>query len=208
MNEQAANFFKEEPVTLRSPLLFASGETAAEKDRKVWNAFRAGSREAFDYIFREQSAKLFSYGSRFTKDQELVLDCIQDLFVGLWNSRHRLSETTTIKFYLLKALRHRLMRALQKEKRLEAIAENAFYLEDRVNFSIEEVFVHQETELFRKASLRRAIEGLTRRQREAIYLKFFQGLTNEAIGSVMDLETSSVSTLVSQSVGALRVVFA
>jgi RNA polymerase sigma factor (sigma-70 family) len=207
MYKHEAILFKEDAAANRGPLLFTSEEDAGEKDRKVWNAFRASNREAFDYIFREHTSKLFAYGSKFTKDEDLVLDCIQDLFVGLWNSRQRLSETSNIKFYLLKALRHRLVRTLHKEKRLEAIAADALYLEETVNFSIEQVFVLQETEQFRKANLRRAIEGLTKRQREAVYLKFFQGLNNEAIGLMMDLELSSVNTLLSQSIRALRAIF-
>jgi len=201
-----AIFFKGDAITSRSPLLFTSGEDAGERDKRIWNAFRASNREALDLIFREHTSKLFSYGSKFTKDQNLVLDCIQDLFVGLWNSRQRLSETSNIKFYLLKALRHRLLRTLHKEKRLEAIAEHALYLEEGMNFSIEQDFLLQDSEQFRRASIRRAIDGLTKRQREVIYLKFFQGLNNDAISSMMDLEPSSVSTLLSQAIRALRTV--
>ena len=208
MSKHEAIFFKDDAVVNRAPLLFTSGEDNGEKDWKIWNAFRSSNREAFDYIFREHASKLFAYGSKFTRNEDLVLDCIQDLFVGLWNSRQRLSETRNIKFYLLKALRHRLTRTLHKEKRLVAIAEDARYLEEGINFSIEHEFMLQETEQSRKAHLRRAIDGLTKRQQEVVYLKFFQGLNNEAIGSMMDLEPSSVSTLLSQAVRALRAVFA
>jgi RNA polymerase sigma factor (sigma-70 family) len=187
------------------PLFFTDNDSSAEKDLKIWNAFRQGSREALDYIFKQHTSNLFAYGTRFTKDQELVLDCIQDLFVELWNRRQSLSETNAIKFYLLKALRRRIARTIHGAKRLEAITDDAQYLEEKMNFSVEHFLVLQEADQSRKASLKRAMEGLTKRQRESIYLKFFQGLNNEAIASVMSLSEASVSTLVSQAIKALRV---
>lgn len=186
------------------PLFFRHGDSTAERDLKVWNAFRSGSREALDYIFKNYTSNLFAYGCKFTRNQEMVLDCIQDLFVELWNRRQSLSETNSIKFYLLKALRRRIARTIQGIKRFESVSDDFRYLEEKVNFSVEHLVVLKETEESTKTRLRRAIETLTRRQREAIYLKFFQGLDNEAISSVMELSGSSVTTLVSQAISALR----
>ena len=77
-------------------------------------------------------------------------------------------------------------------------------LQDAIDFSAEHLLVLQEAEQSKKAELRRAIDGLTKRQRESVYLKFFQGLTNHATAEVMGLSEASVNTLVSQSVKALR----
>ena len=197
-----------ESASTRKPLFFTNNDSPADKDLKIWNAFRLGNREALDYIFKEQASNLFSYGTRFTKDQELVLDCIQDLFVELWNRRQTLNETNSIKFYLLKALRRRIARTVHGAKRLEAITDEVQYLEEKMNFSVEQLIVAQESDYARKTALRRALEGLTKRQRESIYLKFFQGLKNEAIASVMNLSEASAATLVSQAIAALRTAFA
>ena len=132
------------------------------------------------------------------------MDCIQDLFVELWNRRQSLSETKSIKFYLLKALRRRIARMVHTAKRRVAVTDEVQYLEEKMNFSVEEFMVAQEADQATKAGLKRALDALTKRQRESIYLKFFQGLNNEAIAFVMGLSESSVSTLVSQSIGALR----
>jgi RNA polymerase sigma factor (sigma-70 family) len=186
------------------PLFFTNNESLSEKDSKIWNAFRQGNREALDYIFKEHASNLYAYGTRFTKDQELVLDCIQDLFVELWNRRRTLNETNSIKFYLLKSLRRRIAKTVHGAKRLEAITDEVQYLEEKMNFSVEQLMVAQESDIARKAALKRALEGLTKRQRESIYLKFFQGLKNEAIASVMGLSEASAATLVSQAIAALR----
>lgn len=193
-----------ESASARRPLFFTNNDSAADRELKIWNAFRQGNREALDYIFKEHTSNLYSYGTRFTKDRELVLDCIQDLFVELWNRRQTLNETSSIKFYLLKGLRRRIARTVHGAKRLEAITDEVQYLEEKMNFSVEQLLVAQESDHARKAALKRALEGLTKRQREAVYLKFFQGLGNEAVASVMGLSEASAATLVSQAIAALR----
>ena len=204
LNSRDTISHSEEPVGV----FFKLSDSDAVKDFKIWNAFRGGSRDALDYIFKQHASSLFAYGSKFSRDQELILDCIQDLFVELWNRRQRLSETNSIKFYLLKSLRRRIARTIHGVRRFEAITGDVVYLEDKINFSAEYLLVLQETEQFRKASLKRAMEALTKRQRESIYLKFFQGLDNEAISSIMGLSLGSVNTLVSQAIRALRASFA
>lgn len=203
MNSRDTILHSEEPVGV----FFKFSDSHADRDLKIWNAFRAGSRDALDYIFKQHASNLFAYGAKFSKDQELVLDCIQDLFVELWNRRQRLSETNSIRFYLLKALRRRIARTVHGVKRFEAITGDVAYLEDKINFSAEYLLVLQETEQSRKARLKHAMENLTKRQHESIYLKFFQGLDNEAISSIMGLSIGSVNTLISQAVRALRASF-
>ena len=205
MDKQNTILFPHVDTTSSGALFFKFGDSPADKDLKIWSAFRNGNRDALAFIFNHHASNLFSYGYKFTKNQELVLDCIQDLFVELWNRRQSLNETNSIKFYLLRALRRRIARTIQGIKRFESVTDDFRYLEEKIHFSAEHFVVQKETEDSTKTRLRRAIEALTKRQREAIYLKFFQGLDNEAIASVMELSGPSVNTLVSQAIQALRV---
>jgi len=180
------------------------GVSTSERDRLVWDAFRSGSREALDSIFRTHAPGLYAYGSKFTKDRDTVLDCIQDLFVELWNRRQSISSTSCIRYYLLKGLRRRITRSVHGAKRIEAVSQAAGYLDETIDFSAEHILVAQETEQGTKTRLKKAVESLTRRQRESIHLKFYHGLDNSSIAEVMGLTEASVHTLVSQAVRALR----
>lgn len=196
-----------ESLLVREPVFFRSSDEQTDRDRAVWDAFRSGSREALDHIFRLHASRLYAYGSKFTRDREMVLDCIQDLFVELWNRRQGISSTDCIRYYLLKGLRRRITRAVHGGRRMEAVSQMAGYLDETVDFSAEHIIVSMESEEITRARLKKAVEGLTRRQRESIHLKFFHGLDHSSIASVMGLSESSVHTLVSQAVRALRSVF-
>jgi RNA polymerase sigma factor (sigma-70 family) len=196
-----------EPMVAVDRVFLRPGSSTSEHDQLVWDAFRSGSREALDAIFRTHVSGLYAYGSKFSKDRETVLDCIQDLFVELWNRRQSISSTNCIRYYLLKGLRRRITRVLHGTKRIETASQMAGYLDESVDFSAEHILVAQETEQTTRLRLKRAVESLTRRQRESIHLKFYHGLDNASIAEVMGLTEASVHTLISQAVRALRSVF-
>src|SRR5690606_10543545 len=75
-----------------------------------WCAFKNGDRNAFAEIYRQQVRDLLNYGYKVTSDRRLIEDSIQDLFFELWKNRAGLSDTTSVRFYLFKALRFKIMR--------------------------------------------------------------------------------------------------
>src|SRR5690606_16061393 len=75
-----------------------------------WCAFKKGDKKAFSTIYKAHIHDLLNYGYKVTSDRKLIEDSIQDLFLELWQNRERLSETTSIRFYLFKALRYKIVR--------------------------------------------------------------------------------------------------
>ena len=75
-----------------------------------WEAFRKGDRDAFAQLYDEHAPPLIVYGIRVSGDEGLVRDVIQDLFVEIWRSRANLQSPGSVRGYLLKALRYKLMR--------------------------------------------------------------------------------------------------
>src|SRR5690606_31577754 len=97
---------------------FKHGTAVAEIERIVWTSFRNGNRKALDYIFEKYVRLMFAYGGKISRDQGLVEDCIQDLFIELWNKRQIIADTSNIKYYLFKALRRKIVRRLSKDQRI------------------------------------------------------------------------------------------
>src|SRR5579872_3310690 len=83
----------------------------------LWSKFRNGNTDAFGELMRTHYQDLFNYGIRFTKDTQLVKDCIQDLFLTLWVNRLSINDTSFIKYYLLKSLRNDLIRVMGQSRR-------------------------------------------------------------------------------------------
>ena len=96
-------------------------------DQQRWAALKAGQKTALAQIYEHEVDALYRYGRQFTTDAALVEDCIQEMFISLWQNRNTLGTTTAIRPYLLVALRRRIVRKLDQQGRRYAsdeISEN------------------------------------------------------------------------------------
>lgn len=184
--------------------LFKHGTSAADIERTVWASFRNSNRKALDYIFEKNVRLLYVYGGKIARDHALVEDCIQDLFVELWNKRKVLGETDNIKFYLFKSLRRKIIRRLAIDQRLHASHLKEDQYDKEVEFPIEFNIIQQQADHDQEVLLKRALAGLSERQREAIYLKFYEKLPYLQIAGVMNLDIRSAYNLVGKAVDSLR----
>ncbi len=184
--------------------LFNADTSQQEIDSVVWSAFKSGDRRAFNFIFQKYVKLLYAYGARITPDQNLVEDCIQDLFVELWQKRQVLSEVVSVKFYLLKSLRRRVIRRLSAEKGIIAREPDEIERHQELDFSVEFKMIEEQMALEQHDTLLKALSLLTRRQREAIHLKFYEKISYEELAEIMNLEIKSAYNLVGKAIDTLR----
>lgn len=165
----------------------------------AWEAFRKGDRDAFAQVYDEHAPPLIVYGIRVSGDEGVARDVVQDLFIELWRSRARLQSVVSVRGYLLKALRYKLMRkAAVRLLYAETLPEQA----DPVN--PEAIILEHENETIRRQLVRRAIDQLPKRQQEMINLRFYQGLSTEEAASVMAVNYQSAANLLHRAVSQLR----
>ena len=183
--------------------LFRHDTSPAEVDIALWTAYRGGSREALDLILEKYTRLLLAYGSRITKDHFLIEDCIQDIFVELWYKREVISETDNIKLYLLKSLRRKIIRALTVKNRIPVQSLDDDY-EDELEFSAEFNLIQDEVFNDRRKQLKEGLAQLSKRQREAVYLKFYEHFDYNEISEAMNLTVKSTYKLIGKAIETLR----
>nr|WP_295927055.1 sigma-70 family RNA polymerase sigma factor [uncultured Dyadobacter sp.] len=165
-----------------------------------WQQFCAGDKSAFGEITERNYAALYHYGTRFTSDRDLIKDCLQDLFLEIWEKRHSLSHIGTIKPYLFQSLRNNLIRRVRKQSFFSDIRDDD--VEDDV--SPESDWIIQETDQLTSHRLKQAIDSLPKRQKEALYLKYYENLSYEEIATVMGLQRQAVANYLQYGIAKLR----
>lgn len=179
---------------------------ATGSDVLLWNAFREGNRDAYAGIYNLYIEDLLSYGYRVTSNRQLIKDSIQDLFLHLWLHRENLSETDSIKFYLFRSLRNRILRNIEKSDILPQTAESV--LENIIeDFSFEQELIAHETEVQQIGRLQKAINKLSKRQQEVIQLRYHNDFSLEEIENLMQLNNQSVRNLLHRAISQLRISF-
>lgn len=173
-------------------------------DRQLWKAFKSGDQKAYACIYQKHVRLLFTYGSKLTKDRDLVKDCIQDLFFYLWNRREKLGETDHINYYLFKSLRRSIIDKLGKADIHILDGETSPDYNFKMVSSFEANLIeHQSFEEDHKR-LVRALDQLPERQKETIFLKYYHNLSFEEIASIMSINRRSVYKLMHKALDALQ----
>src|SRR5688572_13580068 len=171
-------------------------------DSTLWLSFKKGNDLAFSILYNKYVQRLYSYGMHSCRDKDLVLDCLQELFTLLWDRREKLSEVTCVNYYLFKSFRRLLMNRLTVGRKF------LISLSDSYGFdfspSQEDALIEEEWETERNKKVRNSLHSLTKRQREAIFLKFFNQLSYHEVAAIMDLHVDSVYNLISKSIDLLR----
>lgn len=173
------------------------------KEPEVWNAFLQGNEHAYALIYQNYFSRLYSYGKRFTSDEGLVEDAIQLLFTQLWKNRTNLNPTASVQNYLYKAFRRKVLRLLQKkENRMEAPLLENTHLKTSLSPELQLIQEHDLQEM--KDQLKAAFQQLTDGQREAIYLKYYEKLSNDEIAQIMEVDVTSIYNLVYKGIRRLK----
>ena len=170
-------------------------------DLHLWNRFRKGDSQAFGSIYRMHITELLSYGYRITSNRQLIKDSIHDLFLHIWLHREKLSETDSIKYYLFRSLRNRILQAPSVSSR---VLEEFRFDELLAETSVEDQLIEQETHSAQLSQLKQAIDRLPKRQQEVIQLRYFHAFSLEEISSVMQMNNQSVRNLLHRAILHLR----
>ena len=176
---------------------------AKSSDTTLWNQLRLGDEEAFSSLFERYYSTLVNYGKTLMTGEDRVKDCVQDVFVDIWTYRYKLNEAIVVKAYLLSSVRKRIARLHNREHIFSNI-KNIDSLEFLFDFSIEDRLIAEETTTKKVEQLNKSINQLSDRQKEAIYLRYHQGLSVEQVAEVLNLNYQSTKNLLHRAILQLR----
>jgi len=169
----------------------------------LWHQSQAGDSLAFCQLADKQYRTLFNYATNFTTDREFIKDSIQELLIHIWEKR----ETINIQFvsiYFLKALRNQLLQEFRRNNAANSLLDidEVGQLSDykTIETEIEQSEIYSENQI----KVRSAIEELPRRQKEAVFLKYFEGMDNEQIADLMQVNRQSVANLLFKAITYLK----
>ena len=173
------------------------------EEELLWKQLKAGRKSALEQLYRSHAEALLLYGRKFSPDGQLVEDAVQDLFVELWQNREKLSQVSSVRSYLLVALRRRIIRQMDRQLRRESPEEASEQLFE-VEISIDEQIASQELTAEQHKQLNQALQELSARQKEALYLKYQLNMKYEDICQVMDINYQSVRNLVASALKRVK----
>jgi RNA polymerase sigma factor (sigma-70 family) len=172
------------------------------ESQQIWDKFKGGDVQSLQQIYEENINNLYNYGKSICQNEALVADQIQDLFVYLWENKSNLSTPISVKGYLLKSLKNRIIDHYRKSNRFN-ISDDLSNVK-ATTLSQEDEIIAFETTYSNHNKLKKAIEKLSTKQKEIIYLKYTKNLPYEEIAALLDINYQSVRNLVHRAMIELR----
>lgn len=168
----------------------------------LFTAFQAGDMTAFSQLYDLHINILLNYGSKLTFDRELLKDCIHDVFVKLYTRKEDLGCIDNVKSYLFIALKNKLCDEIRKRMHMSDTSVESINLTSSVD--VEDVYLEKEKRKNEYFLVKRLLEQLSPRQREALTLYYIEERKYEDICEIMNMNYQSVRNLMHRGLTKLR----
>jgi len=134
------------------------------------------TRKSFKNTYLKYFPQLMAYGKTISRDEQLIEDVIQELFLSLWQKRTELMFKSSMEHYIFISFRNNLIRKHKAEQNIKTVA------------LLEEVIGVQETnDLQRKKHLTLLLQKLPTRQREVLFLRYYKNKSYLEISEILGI---------------------
>lgn len=157
------------------------------KNAEWLNDFKCGKEHAFRVVFDEYYKTLCYFASQLIKDELVVGDLVQEVFVNLWQSRETINSEVHVRLFLYQALRRRCLNWI-RDRKVEAEFRDAYHqLDDEVDYTNRVVEEEVQRIILQKIAL------LPNEQRRVVELHL-AGKDNAEIADILKISVNTVRT--------------
>lgn len=170
---------------------------------QLWDDFLSGDLNAYKKLYDENIDDLFRFGMQFSNDRELVKDCIQDVFVALYNKRTKLGHVSHFKAYVLSSLKNAIINSLKR--RINLIKYNRLIgINDIEPITPELSLICREEEHLLQDKLDGILSILSPRQREVMFYRFIENMSINDIALILQVEKQSIQNIIQRSIKKVK----
>ena len=178
--------------------------TKNASDKELWNGIKNDNKSSLTQLFQRYYFYLIKTGFNYSQNVETLKDAANDIFFHLWQNRQSLSDVENINAYLNTSFRNRVFLLLRQEMKNTKRLAGWHTEQPQIQFSYEEIIVAMQVKKEQKEKLRRALDGLSPRQKEYLQMKFYEGLSYEQIAAQTGQVVKTVYNTVYEAIKVLR----
>jgi len=169
-------------------------------DEQLMQEIKAGNMIAFDVLYKKYSRRLYKFSFSIIKSQEETENLIQDVFLCLWENRHKVEKDSSIKSYVFTIAYNSAISIIRKKARESKFIE---YLKTIQEINEEPVNVKLEYDEL-KYKLDDIIQTLPPRQKEVYLLHRVEGLKYSEIAERLSISENTIENHMSRALKTIR----
>ncbi|MDR3011400.1 MAG: sigma-70 family RNA polymerase sigma factor [Sphingobacterium sp.] len=174
-------------------------------DTELFAGIQANDRHAFSELVNRYSAILFRFIQRRVSCIEDSEDILQEVFVSLWNNRHKINIEYSLYPYLFKAAKYKIIDWTIQEQRKVARAEALLQ-----TYQTQSTTATSEEELLAKelsALIEQEIDKMPTSMKSAFSLSRKESMSIKDIATELALSEQTVKNNISLALGWLKLRF-
>lgn len=181
-----SSFFIIQDAVLRT----CSSQLMSEREEKLFNE-----------VFLQFHPMLLHFGKRIVSDQYLIEESIQELFLYIYEKEINLAAIKNLKAYLFTAFRRRVL----LKKNTPQFTDFDTIPTD-IQFLSNDFIDENESQQKKNKQLSTMLNELPWRQREAIYLKYFNHLSAKEIAEIMGIQPQVVTNTIYKALKKMKTI--
>lgn len=170
-----------------------------QQENFLLSALKQDNKEAFSLLFQKYYTDLVLFCGNFVRDKSSCEDIVQSIFLKLWNDRKNIRIETSLKSYLLRAVRNS---CFDEFRHLEIVRQYESDPDHSVldNYDTENYILYSDL----SAHLQQALDQLPAAYCEAFEMNRFEGLKYKEIAVRLNVSERTVEVRVSKALEMLR----
>lgn len=173
-------------------------------DEELWKGLLNGDQELFLALYNKYYHTLLFIGLKEIKDAQLVKDAIQQLFLYLWEKRGNIQTANNVKSYLVTSFLRKLSDDWKKTTRISKLQVVSSDYTTETPLTPEEYLIKKDEQHRSFEMLQSYINELPARQKELIFMKFYEGLSYDEIVQQTGLSHRTVYNKIHEALKKLK----
>jgi RNA polymerase sigma-70 factor (family 1) len=173
--------------------------TEHSSDHDLVESLQNGDLEAFDFIFRKYSDRLYGFAFKYLKSKEDTEELVQEVFLKIWESRKTLKKESSFRAYLFTISYHDMCRFFRRRVYQERLAKELTSTENG-SLSFDESIDYQSV----LEQVDNLIEKLPPRQKEIFLKSRKEGKSTKEIAAELNLVPGTVDNHISEALKFIR----
>lgn len=168
-----------------------------QTDEILFSGIKADDYFSFNQLFNRYYSRLCAYAFEITKNRFAAEDIIQEIFVNLWNARHKIEIQGKVLHYLFRASRNASLNFIRNEASRQKSLENYSFSQAEINNDILE---EQEFISF----VEDCIEELPERSRQVFKMSRVDGYKQKDIAEKLGVSIKTIKNQIWKSLQYIK----
>jgi RNA polymerase sigma-70 factor, ECF subfamily len=163
--------------------------TQAASDDVLIARIALGDRLAMQVLYGRHHVRVFRFGLRLVRDEQVAEDLISEVFLDVWRQAGKFEGRSAVSTWLLAITRFKALSALRRRKDVE--------LDDEAANAIEDTSDNPEVTAQKKdtsEALRECLSALTPEHREIVDLVYYHEKSVEEVAEIVGIPENTVKT--------------